>query len=186
MTVEEIFSKLANHMIKGMMFHEQMANYYHFLGLKGYKRCHEYHFYSETCGFKHLECYYLDHFNKLIKTDIIEDPHIIPDSWYKYNREEVDTNTKRNGVKEMVKKWVDWEKETKQLYQNSYKELYDLGEIAAAMKISCYIKDVDEELKSAIKKFINLQTINYDINMIIEEQTEIHDKYKEKIKNILK
>lgn len=34
----------------------------------------------------------------------------------------------------------------KQLYQDMYKELVDIGEIAAAEKIACYIGDVDCEL----------------------------------------
>ena len=183
MTVEEIFSKLAEHMIKGMMFHEQAANYYHFLSLKGYKKCHEYHFYSETCGYRCLQHYYLDHYNKLIKLGPVEDPNVIPDSWLKYSREDVDASTKSKAVKEMVKKWVDWEVETKKLYQESYKELLDLGEVAAAMKIGCYIKDVDKELKCAMNKHIKLQTLNYDIGGIVGEQDWFHQHYDEKIEN---
>jgi len=34
---------------------------------------------------------------------------------------EVDTNTKRSAVKDSMKKWVDWEKETKVLLEASYK-----------------------------------------------------------------
>ena len=34
MTVEEIFKELATHALKGMMVHEEMCNYYDFLGLK--------------------------------------------------------------------------------------------------------------------------------------------------------
>ena len=40
MTVDEIFSKLSGHMIKGLMIHDQMSDYYDFLSLRGYKRCH--------------------------------------------------------------------------------------------------------------------------------------------------
>ena len=47
MTCEEIFTNLAEHQIKGMMVHEQLANYYDFLGLPGYRNCHEYHFMKE-------------------------------------------------------------------------------------------------------------------------------------------
>ena len=40
MTVEEIFKNLANHMIKGLILHSELANYYDFLNLTGYKKCH--------------------------------------------------------------------------------------------------------------------------------------------------
>ena len=45
MTIEEIYSGIAQHMVIGMMIHEHYANYYYFLNLDGYKTCHEYHFY---------------------------------------------------------------------------------------------------------------------------------------------
>jgi len=48
-----------------------------------------------------------------------------------------------------------------------YKELFELGEIAAANKINCFICDVDEELKHAEKKFIKLETLGYDIGTIV-------------------
>ena len=46
MTIEEIFGRISQHMIRGMMTHDQLASYYDFLGLRGYKRCHEYHYFS--------------------------------------------------------------------------------------------------------------------------------------------
>ena len=39
MTVDEVFSRLTAHMVKGFMMHDQMATAYNFLGLKGYKKC---------------------------------------------------------------------------------------------------------------------------------------------------
>ena len=51
MVIEEIFAKLKNHMLEGMVFHDQMSRYYDFLNLKGYKRCHEYHYFEETLGY---------------------------------------------------------------------------------------------------------------------------------------
>ena len=54
MTYEEIFSNISAHMIKGIMFHAQMADYFDFLGLKGYKRLHEYHYFDESIMFRKL------------------------------------------------------------------------------------------------------------------------------------
>ena len=71
MGVEDIFSQLVEHMIQGIMIHSQMADYYNFLGLKGYAKCHEYHFFSENIGFRRLSWYYLKHHNKLILESIV-------------------------------------------------------------------------------------------------------------------
>jgi hypothetical protein len=36
--------------------------------------------------------------------------------WHKYTTMDVDTNTKRNSIKDLMTKWVEWERSTKKLY----------------------------------------------------------------------
>lgn len=182
MTVEEIFKNISSHMIKGIMVHEQMSDYYDFLNLHGYKRMHEYHMHCEMKSMRKLHRYFLNHFNRLIEEDTIENPDVIPSSWYRYTRQEVDANTKRNAVKSGIEKWVAWEEETKDLYEKMYNELLSLGEVAAAKKISCFIHDVDCELKWAQRKHINLVSSDYSMAYILGQQDYLHDWYMEKMK----
>lgn len=185
MTVDEIFSKLAANMIKGLMIHEQLANYYDFLGLKGYKRIHEYYYLDETCNYRKLCRYYINHFNKLIKEDEIENPDIIPTSWFDHIREDVDISTRKNAVKNGITAWVTWERETKKLYEKLYRELMALDEVSAALYISCFIEDVDYELKKAERCHIYRKATDYDITLIEQDQQAMHDKYKEKLKCVI-
>lgn len=182
MTVEEIFSTLAAHMIKGLMVHDQMANAYGFLNLCGYKKCHEYHYFAESKNYRHLYNYYLTHYHKLLPEQKIEDPQIIPTTWLKYTKMDVDANTKRTAVKDLMKKWADWEKETKALLEKSYKELCDLGEVCAAEKVLCFLHDVSRELKYIQEKTIDMEVLNYDIGGIIKSQEKIYEKYCRKFK----
>ena len=184
MVVEEIFAKLKNHMLEGMVFHDQMARYYDFLNLKGYKRCHEYHYFEETLGYRKLCRYFMNHYHMFIPFEDMNNPRVIPDSWYRYTRQEVDTGTKKSSVKSGVEHWVKWEKETKQLYQDMYKELVEIGEIAAAELIACYVKDVDCELKYAERKHLDLESINYDLPTIVIEQHDLHEKYRCKLEEL--
>lgn len=80
MTIEDIFAELAAHMIKGLMVHDQMRDYYDFLNLKGYAKCHEYHYWEESKNYLCLKHYYFKHHNRLIKEMPIENPKIIPSS----------------------------------------------------------------------------------------------------------
>ena len=64
MTINEIFSQLSQHMIKGLMMHTQLSDYFNFLGLKGYSQCHKYHYFEENNNYKQLCDYYLNHYNK--------------------------------------------------------------------------------------------------------------------------
>ena len=186
MTVDEIFKDLSKHMIKGLMVHEQMANYYDFLGLGGYKRCHEYHYMKETCSYRSLCRYYINHFNKLIPDSEIENPKIIPDSWYNYTRQDVDPSTKKNAVKNGLVTWYEWERDTKILYEKMYKELMNIGEVAAASKVHCFLMDTDDELKKVERYMLDKMATNYDINGIIAEQKNKHTKYKKKMERELK
>jgi len=63
-----------------------------------------------------------------------------------------------------------------------YSELCNLGEIAAACEIKCYICAVDEELKHAEKKLLKLETIDYNINSIVSWQQPMYKKFKKQMR----
>ena len=186
MTIEEIFTKLAKHMVEGMMTHDSLTKGYDFLGLYGFSKCHKYHYLVETSGYQDLLHYYSTRYHKLIDVKEIPTPDIIPTTWYKYTSMEVDTNTKRNAVKSMMHKWVEWEQETKKLYQEMYKEACAIGEIATADCIKCYILDVDDELCQAEKKLMKLENSDYAISTIFAWQEPLHEEYKKKLKQLFK
>ena len=180
MTVEEIFKGLSVHNLKGVMIHQNMSDYFDFLNLKGYKRLQEHRAKEEMKSYRKLHRYYLSKYNKLIPEDKFDAPEIIPADWYKHTKQEVDTNTKRTSVKTAFNKWVEWEKETLDLYQKMYSELVGLGEIETSLEIGKCIKNVSEELEKARSMKINLDSLDYAIDCIIDEQQYYHDLYKSK------
>lgn len=181
MDIKEIYSEIAERMIKGMMIHEQLANYYDFLGLKGYKRCHEYHYLKETCSYRGVCRYFINHHNMLIPEPEFDSPEIIPETWYNHVRSDVDASTKKNAVKTGLAKWLEWETDTKRLYERLYKEAMEIGEVASACKIKCLVKDVDCELKNVERYYLNKEATNYDLGGIIAEQKSKHRKYQHKM-----
>jgi len=56
-------------MVEGIMYHDDMAKAYDFLGLSGFARCHDYHHICETKNYRKLSHYYATHFHKLIKLE---------------------------------------------------------------------------------------------------------------------
>lgn len=181
MLVSEVYSKLVAHQIKGLMVHEQLAEYYDFLGLRGYKRCHEYHYFLENKTLRKTIRYYINHHNMLVPKIEIKDPKIIPDSWYKYSRYDVDISTKRSAIKNGMEVWKEWEIETKDFYETMFNELCEIGEVASANFVNCLIEDVDCELKYVERYCLNLKATDYDLAIIIPEQDCIHEKYKKKM-----
>lgn len=184
MTVSDVFAKIVAHMVKGMMLHDQMADYYDFLGLMGFKRMHEYHFLHETVEMRGMSRYYINHYNKLVPSNSVEDPRALPMSWYNYERQDVDNKTKKNAVESGITTWCKWERDTKKMYQDCYCTLCDMGEVAAACKVKELIRDVDEELKCADRLHIKMQSTDYDLCTIYLMQDDMHEKYREKEKGM--
>ena len=184
MTTEEIFSLVAEHMVEGLMFHAQLSDYYSFLGLKGYQKCHEYHYFCENLNFRKITNYYIKHYNKLVKERPFKNPNVISADWYNYTRSQVNSTVRKESISYGINKWVEWEKETKKLYQTYYTELMQNNDIAAALELGKYIQDVDEELAYAEHKLLCCQAIDFDICEIISKQDELYHKYKKKLKEI--
>lgn len=184
MTVEEIFNKIATHMVEGIMYHDDFAKAYDFLGLHGYAKCHDYHHFSEEACYRCVSHYYATHYFKLIKLGEIPQPKLIPEGWYNYKTQDVDAGTKRQAVKELMGKWINWEIKTKKLYEELYQELTNLREIAAAIHIKKYIIEVDKELELAQKKLNELETLDYNINTLVGCQDSMYKEFMYKLKEI--
>lgn len=180
MEIHEIFKELSTHSLIGSMVHDSYSHYFNFLNLKGYKRMEEYRSKEELKNYRRIHRYYISHYNKLIPEEKFEAPKVIPDDWYKHSKNEVDTNTKRNAVKTAFTKWVEWEKGTKDLYQKMYKELVDLGEVDSSLKVGSMIKDVSAELERAESMLINLQSVDFAMDCILDVQQQLHDEFKTK------
>lgn len=178
MTVEEVFKTISSHMIEGMMVHDSLADTFAFLNLNGFKRISEYQFKKESLCYRKLHRYYIDRYHKLVEESRVDDPNIIPESWYNYTRPQVDINSKRNAVKSMIDKWVSWEKDTKQLYQGMSRQLEEINEVSAAMYVDHLVEEVDCELKKAERLAIDLASVDYDLKYILDIQKPMHDKYK--------
>ena len=179
MTYSEIFSELSAHFVRGMMTHSQLANYYDFLSLRGFKRYHEFQFKHDSCAYRKLNRFYINHYNKLIAEKTVGDPNLIPDSWYRYTREDVDPETKKTAIKNAMTEWIRWETSTLSKLQQAHLDLYDDGEVASAKLIGKFIKDVEKELKCAKRLYLDLTATNFDMCYILDMQKDIHDKYKD-------
>ena len=183
MTIEEIFIDLRAHLMKGVVMHQTMMEAYDFIGLRGYSKCQEFHCREEMDNYLCIIRYYMNNYQQLLrKKDGEEQVSVFSSSWYKYSRQDVDNNTRRNSIKEFMTKWVNWEEETKTFLQNIYKDLVELNEVDAALLIQTLIQDVTHELNDAKQKLLELEIINYDLVEIMDEQESCYHTYNKKIK----
>lgn len=184
MTIDEIFTTIGRTMVEGLMFHSQLCDYFCFLGLKGYSKCQKYHYFEESCNYKKLGHYYLKHFGKIILEEGFNNPKVIPETWIKYTRADVNMQIRKSSIQNGFEKWVHWETDVKKTYESMYNELIKLNETAAALELKKYLEDVDEELAKATQKWLELKATDWDISLIMEEQKDYYKKYSKKIKEV--
>lgn len=185
MSIEDIFATIMQHQIKGLMIHSQMADYYSFLGLYGYSKCHEYHYYSENVSFRKVNQFYIESYGKLIPELPVENPNIVPSSWFKYNAQEIDNATRKSAVRTGLDSWLEWEESTKSLLEDMYHELEELGDTSALHIVDELLCDVCHELKKVRRYRMQKRLVEYDMGAIAKEQELMHSKYEDKLHKCL-
>lgn len=182
MSVKEIFSNLSAHMLKGIMFHNDMADYFNFMGYKGFKRMQEYAFICENLEYRRLNRYAINHLGALIpKTNTSAETHI-PSALYTMSRENMDSNAHKNALEIIFDAWCSWEYETKKYYERLYNELFELNEIACCEYLMCLIDKVDKEQKIVDDLRVKLKSVDYNLECVLSMQEHLHKKYKKKMK----
>lgn len=184
LTVDQIFSDLASHMIQGMMVHEQLMNLYLYLGLRGYAKEQEYHYISETEGYIRLCGYLIEHHDSLVKPGHPTDPAVIPDLWYNGKRQGISPQNRTQAIYYAMESWINWEKDTKFLYESAYKDLLSIHEVAAAEFIKDYILDVEEELTGIKTNKLHKDSMDFDIVSILEEQNKYEKTFRKELKKV--
>lgn len=178
MTCEEIFRTINDRQIQALMFHDGMSDFYDFLGLYGFKRWHYHQYKSESKEHKHTKHYFMKLHNKLIQENPTPIAPVIPTDWFKYTRMDVTSQIKKQYTESSFKRYKEWEEETKALYVDCAKALYDMGNICDYSYVLKLIEDVKSELVCIYKYMVCMKSVDYDMNYVMDIQDKIHRKYK--------
>jgi hypothetical protein len=177
MTASEIFGRINAHQIEGVMLHSQLAEYFGFLNLCGYQRQQECQAMSEFFEHQKTALYFVSRFSRLLPKATAKDPEIIPEEWRKYTRQQVDAGTKRKAVRDAFLRWKSWETATKEMYEQAYANLHELGEISAACEVKRLVESVACELERVEHQQITLECLDYDLAAICAEQDGLLARY---------
>lgn len=204
--VQQLYSELINRMKQGIEMHGQLSDYYGFLNLPGYQKCHEYQMLCELLTYQKAKNMYMKEYNQLVQplnmmngmTNLsnmsnnnntntptnLNYANVIPNQWYSHTRYDVDANTKRNAVRDGFKRWIDYEKDTKQFLIKMGEQLEQKNEREAARKLDYLIDHVEKEIEHAEEALMSLENSGYDMNYILQQQEPLKAKYAEKIRKI--
>lgn len=184
MTCEELYAEVNKRMTTALMFHENMSDYFNFMGLHGFKRIHELQYYEESIGKRKLHRKVLDIHNKLIPELGHDKLEVIPSDWYKHTRMDIDDSVLSKYVKYALKQYKEWEEETKHFYECVAYVFMERGEMIDYELMLCYVKHVQCELKKIYRLCEELNGVGYDVLYIMEIQKCIHNEYKKKLKKL--
>ena len=221
--LQSLYSELIDHMKQGVEMHEQLADYYGFLNLPGYQKCHEYHMLCELLAYRKAKHEYMREFHQLVPpsdmfnnmnmanmannggnnnnnnsnsnnnnnrssmarmSNMNNNSPVIPQNWYNYTRYDVDVGTKRSAVKDGFKKWIDWEKSTKEFLNGMLDRLDQSGYRQFTRKIEFLIDEVEKEIAHGEEKMLALENTGYDMNFILQQQDQLKEKYAHKIREL--
>ena len=185
-SVDDVFAEINARQIAALMMHDQMADYFDFLGLSGYKRLHLYQYFAESKERRDVAHHYINHHGKLIPDRFEGNVQMIPESWRSANRMSVGKSTKQKAVEDGFSVYLGWEQATKDVYQKYATALREQGYVADAIFVDRLVEDVDNELERLERIITDLITSGYDPVYILESQKELHDKYKKKMRGGVK
>ena len=175
---KEVYAAINARQVTAMMFHSEMADLFGFLNLDGFKDMHEHQFLCESASFRAIRNYFMTHYGKLIPDEEVYPVEIIPDDWYRYKRTEVTAEVRKQAVKAAIEQYLDWEKETKEVYSQMASLLMSWQKTPDFGKVNELVQEVCEEIKRVEHLYLELKSVNYETEHVLAIQPKLSRKYK--------
>lgn len=163
----EIFKRIAEKQIEGLMFHSDMADYYAFLNLKIFKDFHDKQYIEESENLRKIKNYFIEKNHKtLLLNPLIPPKTITPVEWEDKTTMDVDKDSIKILLKKSLETYRDWENKVCECYKNCADELFDKGYYDDYQFVRCLIDEVEKEKIHVISLMADLSVVDYDITKV--------------------
>lgn len=170
MTLHEIYTALGNRMVGAMMIHSQLIQIFAFVDLLPDMRKQENQLQEETHGYSELCKYYIQHHHDILVANNPPQIDILDMPLLDKSTDDLTSEDKMRLIQYGMNEWIKWEKQSKILYEDSYRNLVDISEVASAEFITRFVRDVDLELKEAERIYRVRKGINWNLDPIYDKQ----------------
>lgn len=185
-TCIELLQIVIKRKLLGVMIHDDMQNYFDFLDTHGFKREQEIRTFDEMAEFKGLCRYLINNHDKMPDKDV-ESIDIAPLDIKKYtSRMSVPVDMKKQMLKKLFETWLEWEKETSELFEEITTLLAKTNHNVDAVKVRELLKGSRNEIKYVERRLIEYNNVEWDLHHIYCIQDEIHEKMKDETRSIYK
>lgn len=152
------------------MTHTQLTELFNFIDLETDAKRQKNQLHEETDGLLKLEKYAAQHHHILITSDDPPQVDILNLSMLKQPNDKLSPDDKVYLIQYAMKEWIEWEKESKIIYEDAYRSLVEISEIAAADFVLRYVRNVDKELRDAELLYRVRDAIDWDLPTIYDNQ----------------
>lgn len=170
MTAHEIFTQLSDRMVGAMMIHTQLTELFTFLDLATDAKRQKKQLHEETDGLLKLEKYFAQHYQMLITAENPPQVNILNLVMLKGENSTLNPDDRIYLIQYGMKEWIKWEKQSKIIYEDAYRNLMEISEVAAAEFVMRYVKDVDKELRDAEFLYRTRDAIDWDLPTIYDKE----------------
>lgn len=181
---KEAFSLLSQRQVTALMFHSEMSEMFHFLGLSGFEALHRYQYLTESIAHLDMKHYYLDSKGVLLPDGGVDSIDVIPSEWLRYTQEDVTPQVRDQAIQKALEQYEDWEKETKLVYEKYIAYLLAWQQVSDALYLSHLLEEVNTELRELNSLALYLGGISYDPIGVMALQDDLRATYGKKLKHL--
>ena len=180
----DIFREINDRQVTALMVHDQMADIFWFMQLKGFACMHEYQFLCESMGHRKTKKHYLCEHGKLLPDGEFKNPEILPVDWLKYTKSDVTNQVRLQYIEKTLTTYKTWEHETKEMYEKAICDLMANGSVCDAKFVYFLLEDVSEELKELEDLCAKLRMHDDMLSGALGVQHWLHKKYRKKLEEL--
>lgn len=161
MNVMDIISTAVRHMVEGLMFHDQMMQFFLYMGLPGLARLQEKRYLSESKAMARLQRYAVQAYGTIPSDSGTNARDYIPSTWRDSPRNLVDLRGMEN-ARVALETWEGWEADTCKLYGQLYFQAGEIRDAAASETLAELVRDADKEHRFACELSDKVKALEAD------------------------
>ena len=152
MDCKEAMLSVIRRQTEGVMYHDEMVDYYTFLNLNVLKNVHKKQTKEELCNLQKIKCDFITTFG-ILPVYTATDPKVIPAEWKTKTTKDVDEASLKVLIKSSLNDYLNWEEQTCDVYKSVAHILKENMHFPLYRKVCDLIEEVENE-KQKVKNLI--------------------------------
>ena len=161
MDCKEAMLSVIRRQVEGVMYHNEMVDYYTFLNLNVLKTVHKKQTKEELSNLQKTKSNFIKIFG-ILPVYTATDPKVIPTDWEMKTTKDIDELSLRLLIESSLNDYLDWEEQTCEVYKNAACILKDNLHFLLYRKVCSLVEEVENE-KQEVKNLI-AEATTYDYN----------------------